>query len=107
MNEQLGLNQSFHFPSCVPITDPVFCLIKNYICRNSEKRKEKSRDAARCRRSRETEIFAALARELPLPESVIGSLDKASIMRIVISHLKLNDLVSMGKYLPTPFKSLG
>ncbi|KAL0270286.1 UNVERIFIED_CONTAM: hypothetical protein PYX00_007749 [Menopon gallinae] len=62
---------------------------------NSEKRKEKSRDAARCRRSRETEIFSDMAKGLPLPPSVITQLDKASVMRLVISYLKIQNLVSM------------
>ncbi|KAF3841693.1 hypothetical protein F7725_023644 [Dissostichus mawsoni] len=35
----------------------------------SERRKEKSRDAARCRRSKETEVFYELANQLPLPHS--------------------------------------
>ncbi|CAB1338440.1 unnamed protein product [Coregonus sp. 'balchen'] len=36
---------------------------------SSERRKEKSRDAARCRRSKETEGFYELAHQLPLPHS--------------------------------------
>ncbi|XP_014253604.1 hypoxia-inducible factor 1-alpha-like [Cimex lectularius] len=55
----------------------------------SEKRKEKSRDAARCRRSRESEIFTDLAAALPLPTSVVSHLDKASIMRLIITHLRI------------------
>ncbi|XP_035678467.1 hypoxia-inducible factor 1-alpha-like [Branchiostoma floridae] len=56
--------------------------------RNSEKRKEKSRDAARVRRSKETEIFYDLAHQLPLAHSKSAQLDKASIMRLAISYLK-------------------
>ncbi|XP_078676292.1 hypoxia-inducible factor 1-alpha-like isoform X4 [Branchiostoma floridae x Branchiostoma belcheri] len=56
--------------------------------RNSEKRKEKSRDAARVRRSKETEIFYDLAHQLPLAHSKSAQLDKASIMRLTISYLK-------------------
>lgn len=43
---------------------------------SSELRKEKSRDAARCRRSKETEVFYELAHELPLPHSVSSHLTK-------------------------------
>lgn len=57
--------------------------------RNSEKKKEKSRFAARCRRSKEAEIFSQLAETLPLPKGVAGQLDKASIMRLVISCMKI------------------
>ncbi|GFO15879.1 hypoxia-inducible factor 1 alpha [Plakobranchus ocellatus] len=61
--------------------------------RNSEKRKEKSRDAARCRRGKESEIFSELAQSLPLAESVTGQLDKASIMRLSISMLKIYNIL--------------
>ncbi|KAM7078212.1 endothelial PAS domain-containing protein 1 [Molossus nigricans] len=61
---------------------------------SSERRKEKSRDAARCRRSKETEVFYELAHELPLPHSVSSHLDKASIMRLAISFLRTHRLLS-------------
>lgn len=60
--------------------------------RNSEKRKEKSRDAARCRRGKETEVFSELAKELPLPPC-LNQLDKASVMRVAISHLKIRQIM--------------
>jgi hypoxia-inducible factor 1 alpha len=66
--------------------------------RNSEKRKEKSRDAARCRRSRETEIFTDLAQALPMPQSTVSQLDKASIMRLAISYLKVRSLLNLREY---------
>ncbi|XP_015109225.1 hypoxia-inducible factor 1-alpha isoform X2 [Diachasma alloeum] len=61
--------------------------------RNNEKRKEKSRDAARCRRSRETDIFAELAAELPITQDQAQHLDKASIMRLAIAYLKARSVV--------------
>ncbi|XP_071512116.1 hypoxia-inducible factor 1-alpha-like isoform X1 [Diadema antillarum] len=66
--------------------------------RNSEKRKEKSRNAARCRRGKETEIFYELAHTLPLAHNVCAQLDKAGIMRLVLSFLKI------GKILPKEIK---
>lgn len=66
---------------------------------SSERRKEKSRDAARCRRGKESEVFYQLAQELPLPHSVSSSLDKASIMRLTISYLRMRKLLSTGQYL--------
>uniref|UniRef100_A0A3B1K3Z6 Endothelial PAS domain protein 1b n=1 Tax=Astyanax mexicanus TaxID=7994 RepID=A0A3B1K3Z6_ASTMX len=62
----------------------------------SERRKEKSRDAARCRRSKETEVFYELAHQLPLPHSVTSHLDKASIMRLAISFLRTRKLLTSG-----------
>ncbi|KAJ8248305.1 hypothetical protein GJAV_G00240590 [Gymnothorax javanicus] len=61
---------------------------------SSERRKEKSRDAARSRRGKETEVFYELAHHLPLPHSVSSHLDKASIMRLTISFLRARKLVS-------------
>lgn len=71
--------------------------------RNNEKRKEKSRDAARCRRSRETEIFTELSEALPVPEREIEQLDKASIIRLTISTLKVRDMIDLGKKVNTFF----
>lgn len=63
---------------------------------SSERRKEKSRDAARCRRSKETEVFYELAHQLPLPHSISSHLDKASIMRLAISVLRTRKLLATG-----------
>jgi hypoxia-inducible factor 1 alpha len=65
--------------------------------RNNEKRKEKSRDAARCRRSRETEIFNDLANALPLKQDEIDHLDKASVMRLSISYLNVRNMLDLCK----------
>lgn len=65
--------------------------------RNNEKRKEKSRDAARCRRSRETEIFSDLASALPVKREDIEQLDKASIMRLSIAYLKVRNMFELCK----------
>ncbi|XP_054653610.1 hypoxia inducible factor 1 subunit alpha a [Dunckerocampus dactyliophorus] len=61
---------------------------------SSERRKEKSRDAARCRRGKESEVFYELAQQLPLSHSISSSLDKASIMRLTISYLRLRKMLS-------------
>lgn len=67
-------------------------------CRSSsEQRKLRSRDAARCRRSQETEVFYELARTLPLPRRVSTHLDKAAIMRITLSFLQMRRLLRPGK----------
>ncbi|XP_053344996.1 hypoxia inducible factor 1 subunit alpha b [Clarias gariepinus] len=61
---------------------------------SSERRKEKSRDAARCRRGKESEVFYELAQQLPLPHNVTSHLDKASIMRLIISYLRMRKLLN-------------
>ncbi|XP_072930087.1 uncharacterized protein [Epargyreus clarus] len=63
--------------------------------RNNEKRKEKSRVAARCRRTKEMQIFAELTAALPAKKEEVEQLDKASVMRLAISYLKVRDVVSM------------
>ncbi|XP_037098152.1 hypoxia inducible factor 1 subunit alpha a [Syngnathus acus] len=67
---------------------------------SSERRKEKSRDAARCRRGKESEVFYELAEQLPLPHSVSAGLDKASVMRLTISYLRMRKL--LGTVDPNP-----
>ncbi|XP_068195414.1 hypoxia inducible factor 1 subunit alpha a [Antennarius striatus] len=64
---------------------------------SSERRKEKSRDAARCRRGKESEVFYQLAQELPMSHSISSSLDKASIMRLTISYLRMRKLLGTDK----------
>jgi len=52
-------------------------------------RKERSRDAARSRRSKENAEFYELSQLLPLPSAITGQLDKASVVRLTISYLRL------------------
>lgn len=61
-----------------------------------ELRKEKSRDAARSRRGKENYEFYELAKMLPLPSAITSQLDKASIIRLTISFLKLRDFTGHG-----------
>ncbi|XP_066247190.1 protein trachealess isoform X4 [Euwallacea similis] len=61
-----------------------------------EIRKEKSRDAARSRRGKENYEFYELAKMLPLPAAITSQLDKASIIRLTISYLKLRDFSGHG-----------
>ncbi|XP_049954902.1 protein trachealess-like [Schistocerca serialis cubense] len=61
-----------------------------------EVRKEKSRDAARIRRGKENFEFYELAKMLPLPAAITSQLDKASIIRLTISYLKLRDFSGHG-----------
>ncbi|XP_058601165.1 hypoxia inducible factor 1 subunit alpha, like isoform X2 [Onychostoma macrolepis] len=61
-----------------------------------EQRKVRSRDAARCRRSQETEVFYELAHSLPLPRRIASHLDKAAIMRVALSYLRMNRLIQSG-----------
>ncbi|XP_035535487.1 hypoxia inducible factor 1 subunit alpha, like [Morone saxatilis] len=64
---------------------------------SSEQRKLRSRDAARCRRSQETEVFYELAHTLPLPRRVSTHLDKSAIMRVSLSFLWMQRLLRPGE----------
>lgn len=69
-------------------------------CRSSsEQRKLRSRDAARYRRSQETEVFYELAQTLPLPRRVSTHLDKSAIMRVSLSFLRMRQLFQTCKIL--------
>lgn len=65
-------------------------------CRLQALRKEKSRDAARSRRGKENFEFYELAKMLPLPGAITSQLDKASIIRLTISYLKMRDFANQG-----------
>ncbi|XP_044741358.1 protein trachealess isoform X2 [Chrysoperla carnea] len=78
-------NQNHHHGS-VPVLEPGIL----------ELRKEKSRDAARSRRGKENFEFYELAKMLPLPAAITSQLDKASIIRLTISYLKLRDFSGHG-----------
>lgn len=64
--------------------------------KNSDKRKEQSRNAARNRRGKESEIFNELASVLPLPKQTLNQLDKASVMRLIIADLHLRFVCETG-----------
>ncbi|XP_071832321.1 uncharacterized protein [Apostichopus japonicus] len=59
-------------------------------------RKERSRDAARSRRGKENFEFYELAKLLPLPAAITSQLDKASIIRLSISYLRMRDFALQG-----------
>uniref|UniRef100_A0A3Q2ZWJ7 Hypoxia-inducible factor 1-alpha n=1 Tax=Kryptolebias marmoratus TaxID=37003 RepID=A0A3Q2ZWJ7_KRYMA len=82
---------------CVSVVTLLQTGLYNESVVSSERRKEKSRDAARCRRGKESEVFYELAKELPLPHSTSSSLDKASIMRLTISYLRMRKLLCIGQ----------
>jgi single-minded-like protein len=51
--------------------------------------KEKSKNAARSRREKENAEFYELARLLPLPSAITTQLDKASVIRLTTSYLRM------------------
>uniref|UniRef100_A0A8D0NSR1 BHLH domain-containing protein n=1 Tax=Sus scrofa TaxID=9823 RepID=A0A8D0NSR1_PIG len=78
-------------------------ILVNFCCGGGSKKqflskdriaKEKSRDAARSRRGKENFEFYELAKLLPLPAAITSQLDKASIIRLTISYLKMRDFIS-------------
>ncbi|XP_064629736.1 single-minded homolog 2-like isoform X2 [Lineus longissimus] len=58
--------------------------------------KEKSKNAARSRREKENAEFYELAKLLPLPAAITSQLDKASIIRLSTSYLKMRAVFPEG-----------
>lgn len=69
---------------------------------NSADMKEKSKTAARTRREKENSEFYELAKMLPLPSAITSQLDKASIIRLTTSYLKMRIVFPQGEQL-VPF----
>nr|CAD7414369.1 unnamed protein product [Timema poppensis] len=59
--------------------------------------KEKSKNAARSRREKENAEFLELAKLLPLPSAITSQLDKASIIRLTTSYLKMRHVFPDGE----------
>ena len=51
--------------------------------------KDKSKNAAKTRREKENGEFYELAKLLPLPSAITSQLDKASIIRLTTSYLRM------------------
>ncbi|XP_023311431.1 single-minded homolog 1 [Anoplophora glabripennis] len=58
--------------------------------------KEKSKNAARSRREKENAEFLELAKLLPLPDAITTQLDKASVIRLTTSYLKMRQVFPDG-----------
>ncbi|XP_051971532.1 single-minded homolog 2 [Xyrauchen texanus] len=58
--------------------------------------KEKSKNAAKTRREKENGEFYELAKLLPLPSAITSQLDKASIIRLTSSYLKMRSVFPDG-----------
>ncbi|CAF0925344.1 unnamed protein product [Rotaria sordida] len=61
-----------------------------------EAMKEKSKNAARSRREKENAEFFELAKLLPLPHAITDQLDKASVIRLTTSYLKMRAIIPEG-----------
>ncbi|XP_022173550.1 single-minded homolog 2-like isoform X2 [Myzus persicae] len=58
--------------------------------------RERSRNAARTRRENENAEFLELAKLLPLPAAITSQLDKASVIRLTTSYLKMRHVFPNG-----------
>lgn len=65
--------------------------------------KEKSKNAARSRREKENAEFLELAKLLPLPSAITSQLDKASIIRLTTSYLKMRHVFPDGEIYVSDF----
>lgn len=65
--------------------------------------KEKSKNAARTRREKENAEFFELAKLLPLPNAITDQLDKASVIRLTTSYLKMRTILPESKLSSLPY----
>lgn len=68
------------------------------ICVKFPKMKEKCKNAAKTRREKENGEFGELAKLLPLPAAITSQLDKASIIRLTSSYLKMRAVFPDGRH---------
>lgn len=59
--------------------------------------KERCKNAAKTRREKENGEFYELAKLLPLPAAITSQLDKASIIRLTSSYLKMRAVFPEGR----------
>lgn len=59
--------------------------------------KEKSKNAARTRREKENTEFSELGKLLPLQREITQQLDKASVIRLTTSYLKMRQVFPDGE----------
>ena len=59
--------------------------------------KDKSKNAARNRREKENSEFFELGKLLPLPFAITSQLDKASVIRLTTSYLRMRQIFPEGK----------
>ncbi len=58
--------------------------------------KDKSKNAARNRREKENSEFFELGKLLPLPSAITSQLDKASVIRLTTSYLRMRQIFPEG-----------
>lgn len=78
--------------------EKAYCYASEIIFHKSEM-KEKSKNAAKTRREKENGEFYELAKLLPLPSAITSQLDKASIIRLTTSYLKMRAVFPDGEFL--------
>ncbi|KAL7058053.1 hypothetical protein AAHC03_016525 [Spirometra sp. Aus1] len=91
---------SFALPSgtdCVPVGSVTTTTSTAYVSPTSPRMKEKSKNAARTRREKENTEFCELAKLLPLPGAITAQLDKASVIRLTTSYLKIRAVYPEGE----------
>lgn len=76
--------------------DKFFFISSSSIIFRIEAMKEKSKNAARSRREKENAEFFELAKLLPLPHPITDQLDKASVIRLTTSYLKMRTIIPEG-----------
>ena len=62
-------------------------------------KEHKSKNAARNRREKENAEFFELGKLLPLPAAITSQLDKASVIRLTTSYLRMRQVFPEGQFI--------
>ena len=68
-------------------------------------KEHKSKNAARNRREKENAEFFELGKLLPLPAAITSQLDKASVIRLTTSYLRMRQVFPEGRFSLSVLKS--
>ena len=85
------------FSAASPPNPSIFPFLHPLTRTRTHNMKDKSKNAAKTRREKENTEFLELAKRLPLPNAITGQLDKASIIRLTTSYLKMRAVFPDGK----------
>ena len=70
-------------------------------------KEHKSKNAARNRREKENAEFFELGKLLPLPAAITSQLDKASVIRLTTSYLRMRQVFPEGQFFLLKISVLG
>lgn len=75
---------------------------KDKVYDRGARRREKSRDAARTRRQQESDTYNEICKVIPIPNKQLAQMDRSTVMRLLISFMKLRKITSLTDFNKIP-----